>query len=221
MEELFEKIDFYNNNLIEKGKNAKEQRKRAFEVIEGQVPIIISAPHCVQQLRNGKIKSSEGETGAIVQYLAEKIQCYAIYKTYNNNDDANYDIENNPYKEEIMKIVKQKGIKLLLDLHGANYTHDFDIDIGTGEGKNLIKNTYLVEDLKKCFIQNGIKKVVIDQEFKATSEHTISRSISEKMQIPCIQIEINGKYRHIQCIEGIEKLVKSIESFVNKIKETI
>ena len=105
LQELFEKINFYNNYLVEKGKIAKEQGKRAFEVIEGQVPIIISAPHCVQQIRNGKIKSSEGETGAIAQYLAEKTQCYGIYKIYNNNDDANYDIENNPYKEQIIHMI--------------------------------------------------------------------------------------------------------------------
>ena len=70
-------------------------------------------------------------------------------------------------------------------------------------------------------MQNEIKKVIVDEVFKANSEHTISRSISKKMQIPCIQIEINGKYRHIQCIEGIEKLVNSIESFINQIKEKI
>ena len=217
MEELYEKISSYNNKLIEKGKKLG----KSYETISGEIPIIVSAPHCVKHIRNGKIKSAEGETGAIVQYLAEKSKCYAIYKTYNNGDDANYDIKDNPYKEEIEKLIKQNDIKLLLDLHGANYEHDFDIDIGTGKGENLIGKMFLVEELKNCFMKNGIENVVVDGEFKAISEHTISRSISQKLLVPCIQVEISGKYRHIQNIEGIDKLIKSILMFFEKIQDKI
>ena len=221
MESLLKKINYYNNHMIEQGKKAKEKGGNSFAIIEGQVPIIISAPHCVEQTREGRVKSSEGETGAIAQYVAKKTQCYCIYKTYNNNDDANYDIYNNPYKEEIKKLINKNNIKLLLDLHGASYENEFDIELGTGEGKNLQGKQYLIDELKINFIKNNIKKITVDTKFKAISEHTISRSISQKTKIPCVQIEINGKYRYIQNIDEIEKTVNALVDFINQIKEKI
>lgn len=221
MKSLLEKINFYNQHILEKGQEAMKNDSKAFEIVEGKIPIIVSAPHCVNQTRCGEIKQAEGETGAIAQYIAEKTECYAIYKTYNNQDDANYDIENNPYKEAIIELIHQNDIRLLLDLHGARCSRDFDIDLGTGEGKNLQGNEYIIEELKRCFMQHGINEVAVDKRFKAISEHTISRSVSEKTKIPCIQVEINGNYRYIQNIDGIEKLIKAIIQFINQIKESI
>ena len=104
-QQLKNEIEKYNQKIIEEGKS--------FKVIKGKVPIILSAPHCVKHMRKENELTEEGETGAIVQYLAEHTNCWCIYKTSNNQDDANYDIENNPYKEEIAKIVKNNSIKYL------------------------------------------------------------------------------------------------------------
>ncbi len=218
MKSLYESIKFYNEKILEKGQEAIRNGKKSFEIVEGKIPIIISAPHCVNQTREGKIKGSEGETGAIAQYVAEKTKCYAIYKTYNNNDDANYDIKNNPYKEAILELAKENKIKILLDLHGAAYKNKFDIELGTAKGKNIEGKEYLVEELKQNLENNGINNITIDSKFMAISEHTISRSISKKAKIPCIQLEINGRYRYIQHMEGIEKLTKALIEFVNNIK---
>ena len=200
---------------------AEAKKEKTFEVIKGKLPIIISAPHCVQQTRNNMIKNEEGETGAIAQIVSEKTNCYAIFKTYNNNDDANFDIENNPYKEALIKLTKDNKIKLLIDLHGAEYSHDFDIDIGTDEGKNIQQNQILIQEMKQSFIDNGIKNVKIDDTFKATSMHTICKFISSQTQIPCIQLEINGKYRYIKNLDGTEKFINGLIDFINKIKEKI
>lgn len=221
MENLKEKIEYYNHQIFDNEEKRKENNEIPFKIIEGKIPIMLSAPHCVKQARNGKIKQAEGETGAIVQIIAKDTKCYAIYKTYNKNDDANYDIEKNPYKKEIEKIVKERKIKLLLDIHGARNENNFNIDIGTSDGENIKGKEYIVEELKESLARQGIQKIVENSKFKANTIHTISKYIHETTKIPCIQIEIAGRYRYIKNVENIEKLINGLEKFIEKIEEKL
>lgn len=210
-------IEKYNDEIFEKEEIRKQNKELSFQIVEGSIPIIVSAPHCVIQTREGKMKSKEGETGAIVQLLAKRTKCYAIYKTYHNNDDANYDITNNPYKEELKNIIITKNIKLLIDIHGARNENDFDIDIGTDNGINVQNNAELINVLKNCLKSHGIENIKENEKFKASSPHTISKYISETTNIPCIQLEVAGRYRYIENIEGIEKLLNALSEFIGMI----
>ena len=213
-------IDKYNSEIFDNEEIRKINKEKPFKIVKGNLPIIFSAPHCVKQLREGKIKCAEGETGAIVQILSNRLDCYAIYKTYNDNDDANYDL-NSKYKEYLLKIVKENDIKLLLDIHGAKNEHDFNIEICTDDGKNIENNWYLIDDLKNSFITNGIDKITENTIFKANSIRTISKYIHKETNIPCIQLEITGRYRYIENIEGIYKLINALSDFIDNIKEKI
>lgn len=219
MENLKEKIEYYNHQIFDNEEKRKQNNEKPFKIIQGEIPIILSAPHCVKQTRNGKMKQAEGETGAIVQIIAKDTKCYAIYKTYNKNDDANYDIENNLYKQELSNLINQKQIKLLIDIHGAKNENKFDIEIGTNDGENIENKGYIVKELKEILLKQGIKNIVENVKFKASSMHTISKYIHEKTKIPCIQLEITGRYRYIENIDGIEKLINGIEQFIKKIEE--
>ena len=216
MTNLKKQIEEINKKIFDNEQIRKQNKEKSFEIINGSIPIVLSAPHSVKQTRNGKIKEAEGETGAIVQILAEKTGAYAIYKTYNNNDDANYDI-NNLYKEELKQIIETNNIKLLLDLHGAKYESNFDIEIGTDDGKN-INDTELIEILKYCLYRNGIKNVKENEKFKASTIHTISKYISENTGISCVQIEIAGQFRYIENIDGVKRLINSLLEYSSKTK---
>lgn len=211
-------IEKYNKELLENEKIRKKRKEVSFKIINGSLPIILSAPHAVRQLRENKIKSAEGETGAIVQILAKETGCYAIYKTYNNDDDANYDLDSK-YKKELSKIIETENIKLLLDIHGAKNEHDFNIEICTDNGKNINYNNELVYSLKKCFEKEKIDKITENTIFKANSIRTISKYIHEETNIPCIQLEITGRYRYIENLEGIQKLLNSLKEYIKCIKE--
>ena len=78
----------------------------------------------------------------------KETNCYCIYKTKNNNDDANYDLENNNYKEELLKIINKNKIKLLLDIHGASDKYGFGIDIATDNEINLNDKEIVLKILK-------------------------------------------------------------------------
>lgn len=195
----------------------EDENKQIYEVINGKIPVLISAPHSVRQYRNGKIKEKDLYTGPIVIELQRLTNCYCIYKTKNNNDDANYDIENNSYKEEILKIIKKNKIKLLIDIHGASNKYGFGIDIGTGEGKNLNNKKKAVEILKNILERYEIENIEIDKIFKANSIHTICKTISEKTMIPCIEIEIAKKYRDIENFEELTKMILALRKYIKEI----
>ena len=94
-----------------------------------------------------------------------------------------------------MDFVKNNHISLLFDIHGMRAERDVDICIGTGLGKNVFQNTELVLLTKSIFEKHGYSKVSIDDPFNATYPYTISNFVARKAKIPCIQIEINNKYR--------------------------
>ena len=214
MNNLIKRITKFNDELYSKEKIRLKNKEKSFRVINGKIPIIVSAPHTVRQLRKGKIKGAEYQTGAIVNILVEETGCFAIYKTYNNQDDANYNIENNEYKKEIKRIVKENNIKLLLDIHGAKDEHRFDIDLGTAYGKNINNNIEILEKLKSYLKKNKIENVTENKIFKADSIRTISKYINEETKVPCIQLEVSWKYRDLNNLDNIKRLIKALEEFI-------
>lgn len=212
MHKLEEKIQYYNEKILK-----YQNKKIPYKVIKGNVNILLSAPHCIEHTRNGKELRAEGETGAIVQLIADEVKCWCILKTYNNQEDANYDLENNLYKEEIIKIIKENDIQILVDFHGADNSNQFDIEIGTDNGNNLCGKEEYLNSLIQTFKEKGINNIQVDTKFKASSIHTISKTIAETMQIPCIQLEIVGKYRYNKNEDGIQKLVQALEKWIREI----
>lgn len=175
-----------------------------FKIIDGTIPIVLSAPHAVKQNRDGNIKAEDRLTGAIVEWLCMKTGANGIIRTYNCNDDPNYENKGKSlkYKEKILELIKDRNIKLLVDIHGCTDKHGFDIELGISHGENInYDNTYL-EIFKQNFSKMG--KVVIDKKFMAESEKNISKFINRNSKIQCIQIEISKKFRKEQLIEMLE-----------------
>lgn len=204
------------NEIFDEYKNQYDKTKKSFRTIQGEVPVLISAPHSVRQLRNGKIKGKDLYTGPIVMEIANQTKCYAIYKIFNNQDDANYDIENNEYKEKVLEIIKQRNVQLFIDIHGASNNDEFDIDIGTDNYRNLNGKKEVLEKFIQLCNKNGIYKIGIDKKFKASTLHTITKTVATNTKIPCMQIELTRKYRNI---EDFEKMKKIIDIMVELIKD--
>ena len=215
MENLKQRIESYNKKFDEyENKPLKEEQ--TFEVIEGKIPVLLSAPHSVRQLREGKIKGKDRYTGAITIELAKQTNSFAIYKTYNNQDDASYDIENNEYKEKVLELINKHNIKVFLDIHGAKDTDEFDVDIGTDEKRNLNGKTQILENLIKNLKEKGITKIGIDKKFKACTMHTLTKKIASSTNIACMQIEITRKYRDLEQVEKMEKIINAIKSWIQE-----
>lgn len=216
MENLKQRIASYNKKFDEY-ENKTSKNERTFEVIEGKIPVLLSAPHSVRQLREGKIKGKDKYTGAITIELAKQTNSFAIYKTYNNQDDASYDIENNEYKEEVLELIAKHNIKVFLDIHGAKDTDEFEVDIGTDEKRNLNGKAQILESLIKNLKEKGITKIGIDKKFKACTMHTLTKKIASSTNIACMQIEIIRKYRDLEQVENMEKIMNAIKTWIQEI----
>ena len=174
---------------------------------------MVSAPHSVEQTRNGKIKYGEYQTGVLTKILHDNLNCPIIIKTCNCKDDANFD-ENSPYKKALCEYVKQNDIKFLLDLHQLAPWRKENIDIGTGFGVNIAGYPEMSNMIKKQFELSNIDNVTVDFPFDASYPFTVSSYISAKCDIPCIQIEINSRlvceeYNDFRFYE-IEKVLERI-----------
>lgn len=217
MENLKQRIEQYNKKF-DQYQNQPSKEEKSFEVLEGKIPVLLSAPHSVRQLREGKIKAKDRYTGAIAIELAKLTDSFAIYKTYNNQDDASYDIENNTYKDKVLELIDKNNIKVFLDIHGAKDTDEFDIDVGTDEKRNLNGKTQILEKLIENLKEKGITKIGIDKKFKACTMHTLTKKIASSTNIACMQIEITKKYRDLEQIEKMQKVINAIRVWIQEIE---
>ena len=183
-----------------------------FHVLKGNIPVLVSAPHSVTQFRNGKPKTGEFRTGVIAQLLQENTGCYSLFKTKNMQDDANFD-SFSPYREFAKKIVVDEKIEFLLDLHIMAPHRPYDIDLGTGRGKNIQGKTEIVNQVEKIFQSNCVKEVQIDHLFTAGYPHTVSADLAESCNIFCLQIEMNW-----QLLEEIHTLTTVVSSLIQVIE---
>ncbi|WP_085506029.1 hypothetical protein [Thalassobacillus devorans] len=200
---------FINENLTE---------TTHYEVKAGTAPIIISAPHSVPQLREGSVKQGEFRTGVLALLLNKHLGCFSIYKTRNNGDDANFD-ESCEYKEALIETIKENQIELLIDLHIMSPKREADIELGTGYGKNISNNTYLIERCTASLKENGIENIVVDENFPASYPHTVSATIARECNIPCIQIEMNWRVLDTEIgVESFQEVYKSLAAIVRTIE---
>ncbi len=124
---------------------------------------IIDALKKAEYPENGKIKLAEPFTKAIALYLTKYLGCYCIIKNKDTRIDANSDIDEE-YKKALIKCVNDNDIRLVLDLHGAKETRDFDVELGTLN--NLTADFSSIRELEESFLEHGINDVTHNCQFK-------------------------------------------------------
>lgn len=163
------------------------------KLFPGDLPVLVSAPHAVRHIRHKKIKPSDEFTGSIAFLLNKITGCYSIAVTKLYGGDPNFDTSC-LYKETLRKLASENRFSLVLDLHGASRDHTFDVDLGTMRGASLLGKTQYVEDLKKHLNKFGIGNIS-ENYFTVSGNSTVTDYVSSQLEVPCIQIEINKKYR--------------------------
>lgn len=193
-----------------------ESRIKAYEqqlsgndyiIKDGKLPIILTAVHTVEQHLPTGIKASEPYTAAICQYVGDELGAYYMIKAIDNGIDSNTP-EEDQFKQNLSEKIRQEGIKLLIDLHGAKRSHGFDIDFGTLHGTTIDAAT--LEQLKNIFNQNGICKLVSEEPFPGGG---ITQYINDHNGINIVQIEINKKYRDPQQLHSCEQVCTALIQF--------
>ncbi len=184
-----------------------------FTIIEGYMPVVLSAPHTMNQMRDdGTIKASEPYTKALALYLQKRLNCTCFVKNFDTGIDSNSE-KDEEYKNELIKYIKRNNIKLVLDLHGASLKREFDVELGTLN--NLSADYSTIKELKEAFIENGILKVNVNDPFKGGG---ITKKVYSETLVDVIQIEINRKYRDLN-ISNFMLLADALEKFIRSFME--
>lgn len=177
---------------------------------EGNIPVLVSAPHTVNQNReDGSFKLAEPFTKAIALYLHDVLGCYVITKNEPNGFDDNRFNESG-YRDAMVNLINKNNIKLVLDIHGASFDRDFDIELGTLN--NLSSDYSTLYELIDSFNEEGILNVTKNEPFKGGA---ITQEVYSKTNADVIQIEINRKYRDKNDIEKLNKVCNSLIKFIH------
>lgn len=175
---------------------------------KGTVPILLSAPHTVNFLKeDGNFKMREGYTKAIVKYLAQKTGAFLMIKENSDGIDPNK-LEMENYKHQLLEVINKYQIQLVLDIHGAASHHDFAIEIGSLDGVSVRPQT--IESLKTALKNQGIAPVAENDPFKGGG---ITKTVHGNTNIEVLQLEINRDYRDLTHPEKLFHLCKSLENF--------
>lgn len=159
-------------------------------VVDGRVPIIVTAPHATSPMRDGKRRYSDGGgTAALALGLSELSHVWVIYTTYASPSDPNY-YDDNEFKSTLKTLIERVRPVLLLDIHGSNPRRPYDVDFGTMDGSSLLGRNELFDQLVDRLRSEGIDNLSLNR-FAASENATITKFAS-RLGVPSIQLEVNA-----------------------------
>lgn len=188
-----------------------------YQVIQGAVPVLLSAPHSVKQWRDGRLKVADGNTGSLVEYLCERYGTFGLVRQWLAADDPNYGegAVSAAYREAASQIVYEWGIRLVLDLHGCKDEHGFEVIVGTNEGRNLKMGDGIAARVPEILARH-FERVAVDYKFKAAGKNTVSNWVHRRTGVSCLQLEWATAVRTTEA--GVEQLAAAVGEIVDNFR---
>jgi hypothetical protein len=164
-------------------------------IIEGKLPILISAPHVFPQPRKTldgiKLKVGEQFTSDIMRDICERTNCFGIMLNSEADYDPNFDkYSDNEYKQAVKKMKKDFDLQYFIDLHGLKDSYQFDVGIFIKKKyENSKKLAYkIADDLNRADFNGAL--ITIHNFHSTNTQETLSEYVCTKLNIPAVQIEI-------------------------------
>ena len=175
----------------------------AFRIVEGDLPVVISAPHAVSQLRDGKVKPSDDFTGPLALAAAEIAGCHAIVATRFAGGDPNWDpLDLCPYKQALVDYAKKRGIVAVLDVHGVPAASSFAIEIGSADGASVKDSPGIDEDVCNMlrddlatYLEKYQREIILNGAHAARGRNTVTSTVSRECGIVALQVEVSTPFR--------------------------
>ncbi len=148
---------------------------------EGEHPILITVPH-------SKGPGGEDYVYDIAFKLAKRTNAnLLIGRVSRCRLDLNRsESDGHPFRKRIRKIVKEKGIRLIIDLHGMR-GEEARVELGSAEGKCVSENTLRI--FRETIVAKGFT-VDVDKKFKGAKGGTIISTFCNPPALEAIQVEM-------------------------------
>jgi hypothetical protein len=180
-------------------------------IVDWQGPLVVSAVHAVDHVRDGRWKNTDAGTGGLAMALSNIVGCskVAVTRSVPMMGDANWD-EYHPLKAQLEKLGCIDGRTVYIDLHGMKDGHGADVIIGCGNGSPTSNAL-----ARRVATHLEAAKVSADPDggrrgFGATRPGTMT-SWAQKQGATAIQLEISRSYRAAQSAEKLkERLITGL-----------
>ncbi len=173
-----------------------EPGAQPFGFIPGTIPVLISAPHGAKHFRSDHWKGEDEYTSSLAVVLGRLTGAHVLYVKNRIAEDPNQDT-NCRYKALLRQIVREYGVRFVIDLHGSHHGRPYKVDVGVinvKAGENSCP-TYLAV-IQKAFAD--FQSPLFNQVFCARGSGTITSFCRNQLGIEAAQFEINSDYRILQ-----------------------
>jgi hypothetical protein len=180
-------------------------------VQESSAGILISAPHAVTHVRDGKKKRADRGTGGLAITLGMLTKAGYVVETSGTGDPA-WDTSH-PFKETVQALAP----RLIIDVHGMKNNPHVDIDLGRGQFFGDVEDQ-LVHSFQRLGDERNIR-VGIDTVFDASRESTVT-SWAQAQGIRAFQVEICAGLRPPEASTlKLEAVIATFVDFVHACRE--
>jgi gamma-glutamylcyclotransferase (GGCT)/AIG2-like uncharacterized protein YtfP len=186
----------------------------------GVAPILVTAPHACAHVRMHKLKNQENFTGSLAIIIHSITGSHALYTHRASETDPNF-YDESPFKKQIARIVKEFGIRFVLDIHGTSTAKTGDVFPGVGIDKEfLLGNESMLDRLAEGSARFGIR-LGSPKIFPASRQMTVTKFAARKLGIPGMQIEISEQLRTPDKYpKRFDKLVRFLGDFLSGVENT-
>jgi hypothetical protein len=200
-----------------------DARSRTYRVLAGCVPVVLSAPHSVQQPRpcdgaERALHRSEPYTGPLAIQLHRATGAWAIYATRTACRDPNRMPFSTYKRHGLQALVERAAPRLILDLHGAQ-TRRFAVAIGTSPALRAGRGQAVIDLLAARLVGALDDAVVVDPPaFQANGSGTVTAHCWAALGVPAVQLEISRTYRRPQQNPGAyAALFAALQHFITEL----
>jgi len=169
-----------------------------FSMIGGEIPLLLSAPHGAKHLRDDAWKEEDEYTSSLAIKLGELTGAFVIYVKNKTQEDSNH-LFTTKYKVAIKKLLEEKEIKFLADLHGADEVRNYKVNIGIIDKNDMKKCSCptLKPIIEECF--KGFQEPLFNLDlFTAGPPRTVTSFAKNVCRVEAAQFEINGRNRIVE-----------------------
>ena len=163
-------------------------------IIDRNGPVVVSAVHAVDHIRDGRWKNTDAGTGGLALALSQETGCstIAVTRSLPMMGDANWD-EYHPLKAELEKLRIIDEQTVFIDLHGMKDGNGADVIIGCGNAsaESVALGRRVATHLEAAGVKtdpNGAKR-----GFGATGAGTMT-SFAQRLGATAIQVEISRSF---------------------------